>query len=435
MKKILALASLAAIASGNVYASKARLLALGEDLQTGGSIYFSDNRNIFMNAAYVNEYKDGVYLEWGSNGNSQTKKDEDHNPQAEGGFLKAAGNYVYGLHLGAESYITHEARQYLRPAYIAFPSGSNASKAHQDNQIDAFFGGEAPKFKWGTNVTYSQSKEDSNRMKQKSASVRLGLLGDKWQGFFNVAVMNEAELGALDNTGALTAGKDKFEGKLGFELGGSYDLSAVKVFAYWRHANWDQETASSVLGPVLGGNQTVIAAYTGKASFDTNRFRVGAGKEHKLTDKATLFAKLEGEMIKRAVEAKGTVKGDIDIDDYKVPLTLGMEYDAASWLTLRGSVTQYLISQADNDYDTALLAPGALSPAITGQYRPGKRTIANSTLVNTGMTLKFGNLSIDGLIGTSASNGDLSDGTAAKQKAGILSLDNLASRVAMTYRF
>src|SRR5690606_33819149 len=133
MKKIIALAGLAVLATNTAEASKARLLALGENLETAGSLYFSDNRNIFQNAAFIHEYKDGIYLEWGSQGNEfapalntnlNNKLDSDTNPHAEGGFLKSHGKYTYGVYVGAESYITHEARNYLRLL--------NSANIHQD---------------------------------------------------------------------------------------------------------------------------------------------------------------------------------------------------------------------------------------------------------------------------------------------------------------
>src|SRR5690606_37446966 len=161
MKKIIALAGLAVLATNTAEASKARLLALGENLETAGSLYFSDNRNIFQNAAFIHEYKDGIYMEWGAQGNENSsigalnnKADTDTNPQAEGGFLKSHGKYVYGLHIGGESYITHEARSYLRLR--------NSQQIHQDNQIDLFFGAaESEDFKWGVNLTYSNTKDDA----------------------------------------------------------------------------------------------------------------------------------------------------------------------------------------------------------------------------------------------------------------------------------
>lgn len=422
MKKIIALAGLAVLATNTAEASKARLLALGENLETAGSLYFSDNRNIFQNAAFIHEYKDGVYLEWGAQGDASNKADTDKNPQAEGGFLKSHGKYVYGLHVGAESYITHEARNYLRLA--------NSAPIHQDNQIDLFFGAaESEDFKWGVNVTYSNTKDDAPeaKAKQRSASIRLGAMGKKWEGYANVAVMNTAEAGAYTLVGADFVpgpGKDKFDGKLGYELGGSYDLGFAKAFGYWRHGSWKQDVDTAAN---LGPNPT-FALYQGKTEFDTNRVRLGLGREAQLSDRTTLFTKLEYVLTKREVDAKGA--GKADIDDYYVPFTIGLEHDATSWLTLRGSVTQYLVSEQDNSYNNTVAA--ALNSGVVGQFPKGKRTMENTTNVNAGLTLKFGDLAIDGVIGTSTGAGAIGD---TKSEKGVLSLDNLASRVAMTYRF
>lgn len=443
MKKIIALSALAVLASNTAEASKARLLALGENLETAGSLYFSDNRNIFQNAAFIHEYKDAVYLEWGAKGGQEAagigqlnnKADTDTKPQAEGGFLRSHGKFVYGLHVGAESYITHEARSYLRLR--------NSEAIHQDNQVDAFFGAaESEDFKWGVNVTYSNTKEDTARAKQQSASIRLGAMGKKWEGYANVAVLNKAEAGAVavnGGTGAVELaanGKDKFDGKGGWELGGSYDLGFAKAFGYWRHGAWEQEVDSATLGLAGATPVPTGAVYTGKTDFDTNRVRLGLGRETELNERTTLFTKLEYVMTKREVKAKGgTARGTANIDDYYVPVTVGLEHDATSWLVLRGSVTQYLVSQQDNSYSSALLAanlPPHISPMVTGTYPKGKRSFQNTTNVNVGATLKFGDLSIDGVIGTSTGAGAIGD---TKSEKGVLSLDNLASRVAMTYRF
>src|SRR5690606_39517802 len=63
MKRKLALALGLAVISSSAFATKARLQALGEDVY--GSKYISDNRNIFINAAYINLYKDQITYEYG----------------------------------------------------------------------------------------------------------------------------------------------------------------------------------------------------------------------------------------------------------------------------------------------------------------------------------------------------------------------------------
>jgi hypothetical protein len=422
-KQLIALASLALV-STPALATKARMIALGENINENiGSFYFSDSRNMFQNAAYINEYKDMVILEWGANGTSTgpggttIKADTDKTPQAEGGFTKSAGNYVYGLYLGSEAPYVNDFRGYTRSL--------NNDAFQQDNQLDGFFGGENSSLgKWGVNVTYSKSKNDAEKAKQESVSLRLGMIKNKIDTFLNVALMNKASIQSLSGVASTpNGGKDNFEGKMGLELGATYDAEVAKIFGYVRHAAWEHNADSTSVGATLP-----YTAYTGKFDGTYWLYQVGAGKEHKLNDKATLFTKVEYLNFMRKVEVtSGAADGEeINLDDYYAPVTVGLEYDAASWLTIRGSVVQNLVSQTNNDYDgnEANVSAGVLSVKPSG-----KRTIANSTNVNAGLTLKFGELSIDGVVGT--------DGTAnnSKTEKGNLTLDNLASRVAMTYRF
>lgn len=429
-KQLIAIAGLA-ILSTPAMATKARMLALGENINDNiGSLYFSDSRNIFQNAAYANDYKDMVIFEWGSNGTTagpngapgtttSIKGDTDVSSQAEGGFLKSHGNYVYGLYLGAESPYTNEIRSYSRSL--------NNDGFQQDNQIDAFFAGESAALgKWGVNATYSASEDEAQDAKQSSASVRFGMIKNKTEAFANIALKNEAEINSLSGvTAAPNGGTDEFKGKLGFELGATQDLEVVKVFGYVRHAKWEHDADSTSTGATLP-----YTAYTGKFDGTYWLYQVGAGREFKVNDKATLFFKGEYLSFKRKVEAtSGTADGsEINLDDYRVPVTVGLEYDAASWLTLRGSVVQNVLAETDNDYDGQA---ANVSAGVRARRPSGKNSSPNSTNVNAGMTLKFGELAIDGVIGTT-NNGTTGSTTA---ETGALTLDNLASRVAMTYKF
>ena len=434
-KQLIAIAGLAVL-STPAFATKARMIALGENINDNiGSLYFSDSRNIFQNAAYANDYKDMVIFEWGSSANTvqpspplpagtTVKADTDQNSQAEGGFLKSHGNYVYGLYFGAESPYTNEIRSYTR--------GLNNDAFQQDNQIDAFFAGQSAMLgKWGVNATYSASENDSVDAKQSSASIRFGMIKNKTEAFANIALKNKAEIGAAGPTGAQAAtGTDEFKGKLGFELGATQDLDLVKVFAYVRHAKWehDADSNSGNAGATPARPGVPATAYTGKFDGTYWLYQVGAGKEHRINDKSVLFLKAEYLNFMRKVEGgTGLADGEeINLDDWRVPVTIGLEYDAASWLTLRGSVVQNIVAGTDNDYDGN---EGAVSSGVLAKRTPGKNSTPNSTNVNAGLTLKFGELAIDGVIGTDGAN----NSTTAEK--GALTLDNLASRVAMTYKF
>ena len=64
-------------------------------------------------------------------------------------------------------------------------------------------------------------------------------------------------------------------------------------------------------------------------------------------------------------------------------------------------------------------------------------TFDNTTDVNAGMSLTFGRLVIDGLIGFNGTGGNLGNGTATStdDERGVFDTDRLLSRVGVTYSF
>ena len=407
MKKHLVLGAALAVLATPAFATKARLVALGEEIT--GSQYINDNRNIFLNAAHANNYKDTAIFELGGDGAAGTKQDTNLRPQAEGGVLYGWNNMVVGAYFGGESSQTNEARSYLV---------TNRRVIHQDNQIDLFLAGESS-VKWGANLTYSQNKDDTDGtfedLESKTLTARLGVVAGKIEGFANVSLINSFE-GDLD---AGAGDKEEFKGKLGYEVGGTYHIdNEASVFAFWRHAGWEQESSVSQAAAT-----PAAPAYTGEADATTDRFIVGYGRETKLNDKATLFYKASYVLNKRELDTKDD--GKATIDDYSVPVVVGLEHDSASWLTLRGSITQSIFNEQDNDYDEDLL-PLVNTNVVTANPDK-KRTRRNTTTVAAGATLKFGDFSVDGLLARD------SGGTGATN--GVLNSENLLTRVAMTYKF
>ena len=407
MKKHLVLGAALAVLATPAFATKARLVALGEEIT--GSQYINDNRNIFLNAAHANNYKDTAIFELGGDGAAGTKQDTNLRPQAEGGVLYGWNNMVVGAYFGAESSQTHEARSYLV---------TNRRVVHQDNQIDLFLAGESS-VKWGANLTYSQNKDDTDGtfedIESQTLTARVGVIAGKLEGFANVSLINSFE-GDLD---AGAGDKEEFKGKLGYEIGGTYHIdNQASVFAFWRHAAWEQESSVSQVAATAGA-----PAYTGEADAMTDRFIVGYGRETKLNDKATLFYKASYVLNKRELDTKDD--GKATIDDYAVPVVVGIEHDSASWLTLRGSITQSIFNEQDNDYDEDLLP--LVNTNVVAANPDKKRTKRNTTVVAAGATLKFGDFSVDGLLARD------SGGTGATN--GVLNSENLLTRVAMTYKF
>jgi hypothetical protein len=366
MKKQLVVALGLTVLAAPAFASKARLQALGEDVN--GSFYVNDNRNVFLNAAQVNNHKDLATFEWG---NTATTTDTTSAPRAEGGVFRGHNNLVYGLYLGSESNTSN-----------GFRAASGVAVA-EENNIDLFVAGDAG-IKWGANVTYSNSSKDETTAgddKQSALRTRFGVIAGDIEGWANINISNKAESGAQE-----------FKGKLGYKVGGVYHMNDYNIFADYQSFDGEAE-----------------GAFEGDLS--SNQLQVGAGRAMKLNDKATMFTKAQYTQTKQDIDAGPAAT---DIKSKAIPVVIGLEYDAASWLVLRTSVAQNIWSSVDNDGDK--------SPAH------------NTTVVNAGATLKFGELSVDGVIGNGVDNANASgDNTATGN--GNVRTDNLMSRVSTTYRF
>ncbi len=386
MKKQLTVALGLAVLATPALASKARLQALGED--NYGSQYINDNRNIWLNAAQINNHKDLVTYEFGST----TTADTAGTPRGEGGVYKTMGNMVYGVHFGGASSTSNA----LRTA-----AGAAAS---EQNNIDVFVGGDAG-LKWGANLGYARTANENRTSGAASESMRtrLGVISGDTQAYANLNLVNWAKAQA----------GDKFEGNMGYQVGLIQAWNGNTLFVDYR--SFDAENA------------------TEKKDIGLKRLEVGIGHVERLNDKSNLFMKasyLMGETENKTATGDatfGTGVGQCDTgnsavfcQEYKtsqVPVVVGLETEATSWLTLRGSVGTVVWGSEEDKND--------------------ERSIQNATIVNAGATLKFGELSVDGVIGNGAANGNdpAATSTGTGTTTGTLRTDLLMSRVSMTYRF
>lgn len=416
MKKLLSMALLMALISPQAFATKARLLALGMDeLDNEGSYYIEDSRNIFLNAANVNDYADIAIFEWGDNGyfptagsnnNDYASYDTDANPKAQGGFLKSHGEFVYGLYLGNESN-TSSLLKILSTAQGASLADNFLDTS--DNQVDFFLGSNFNGVDWGLNLIYTKSEFESIDSEDQGYGVRLGAKTDKWNFFLNSSLSGESKK-------PFNSGNDtqEFDGSIGLHVGGGYDISNEgRVYGYVKNFGWDQkdsQRAKDVNKDVEGSFTTYSAGY-------------GHTVEH---ENGTLFTDIHFRKREIEVEFDDAAK----VDELVVPVTIGYEAAATSWLTLRGSVRHNLYGATkNNNYSSLNQVIGGLAGKIFGADTGGKKsTIRNSTTVNTGASLTFGDLIVDGVIGTTINGID-------RENSGSLSLDEALARVGATYSF
>jgi hypothetical protein len=377
LKKQLAVTLGLAVLATPAFATKARLAALGES--TDGSYFISDNRNIFLNASEVNNHKDFVTYEWGD----AAAVDSAATPSAEGGFVINAGSLVYGAQMGRDNGYNAGAQS----VNGAIDNDYNAS-----NGLDLFVGGDAG-VKWGANLYYSSQTDDkfnaeNTAADEDEASTKVMDLSA------GIAQGNLAAFVKLGLTGKTTYDEAELDGdiqrKSDMKIGASYKHMGMTFFG---------EMASNKFVADVTGNEEEIK---------NNSMSLGAAKIYKLNDKSNLFAKVSYNTSKKDEDVADTVT-----KTKTIPATVGLETDATSWLTLRGSIGQNIMGTNDVEGD--------------------KNTIQNSTIVNAGASLKFGDLTVDGLIGNNADAESPAANTASGE--GQLRTDSLMSRVSMTYKF
>jgi len=366
-RNVLVIAGLAVL-STNAFASKARVQALGQDANRG-SEYIADSRNVFRNPAALNETKNYLVTEWGTASNS----DANNAPRAEGGFFREMGAFNYGLYLGNDG--TNNATR-LANGFLA-----------QDNALDLFLAGDMG-VKWGARLHYAGSKDEATTAgvskKNTAYGIGLGVVAGAIEGYANVDISDKSE-------GAAVSG-DEWKLKPSYLVGGSFTWTDYTIFASYENTKAEQKLATV--------NTTV----------KTSDIVVGVGRTMEVNPTARVFGDAK---VVISSDDSGTGK----VKNNTLPLTVGMEADATSWLTLRGAVSQNVFL---NQTKTAA----------------GKKiTNANTTTVNAGATLNFGKLKVDGLIGTTdaARNGTVTANNGTNQ--GVLTTDNLMSRVAVSYWF
>lgn len=371
MKRVLVIAGLAVL-STNAFASKARLEALSGN-NGAANRYISDEANLFRNAATINTHKNFVVTEWGAGAHA----DSQVAPRAEGGLFREAGALAYGLYLGNNG-VTNGR------------TGAAASFLSQDNALDLFLGGDAG-LQWGARLHYASTKNEpatgvAFTKKNTAFGLGLGVVSGAAEAYANVNLSDKSEGGTL--------AADEWKQKPTFTVGGSYNWSGYTFFGEFGNGKIEQ---------------TLNAAKTTEKDTDVT---VGVGRIMEINPTARVIADASFVYDLNKEEATGTTT---KTKNMTMPITIGFEAEATSWLTLRGSVGQNVILN-----NKKVEATGA---AVQ------KTTNANTTTVNGGATLTFGKLAVDGLIGTTSSTGT------AGSKTGVLSTSNLLSRVGVTYNF
>lgn len=369
MKKHLMVAAGLAVLSTSAFATKARLQALGQD--TSGSFFLDDTRSVFLNPAKLNTMNNYVVTEWGDADNAA---DSEANAHAEGGFFRKSGSMAYGLYFGNESNLNNTDR-----------TTEDANFRSADNNIELFFAGDMG-LQWGARVQYASSKDEPTGGIKKENDVLglgLGIVKNNIEAYANLLLKDESK--------GATVANDAFEADMGLQVGGSYSMNDMTFYVDYDKNGYEHKNAG-----------------TKENEVEKTTMTIGVAKEREISKTAKMFMDLRFTNFKNEDSVAKT-----EVKTKSLPLTVGFETEATSWLTLRASVSQNVVIGETETKGT------------------GKSTDSNTTNVNAGATLTFGKLMVDGVIGTTDAS---RTGTIDSEK-GSLATDNLMTRVAVHYWF
>ena len=368
MKNLIIIA--VALASVNAFASRARMTSLGN------SPHLIDTQTIFSNPADM-YYVGGDFVAIESGGTTGAGLNTP-NANAEGQVVRTFGDAKMGLALGHQSKNASSWATGLR-GFAGVPALTLTGNANQQNPVEISYGMKMGDMAVSGTLVYSNYSDKKNDEKESSAGLRGGM-----------------RMGPLDAKVAIGLGSvvetptSKYKGTGAFSIGAGYVMDTMYFSGLAEMGAAKREN----------GSGAEVSNVT------TQLIEVGMVNSHKKDGNEFFYGvKLSSATSKDAA----TPTPDLKLTTLSLPITLGLEVDALSWLTLRGSVTQsVLISSSKLDL-------GATTPT---EYAPGP----NTTVAALGAGLKFNNkLTLDGTLSTGSTQ--------------TVNTTNLLAQAGLTYLF
>lgn len=372
MKQLLVIAI--ALASTTAFASRARVTSLGN------SPHVIDTQRIYMNPANMFSFGDFVNMESG------TTAQGAEGTNTEGMLVRSMGDAKMGLSLGHRS---KNASAFGLRAIYAQAAGVSTTMTvvnNQQNPIELSYGMKAGDLTWAATLVYSNYDDKRNGVKESSAGLRLGALTGAWDIALGLGLGNKVETTAAPAV--------DFEGTMGISAYAGYTMDSMYYY-----------------GEVILAGAKMDVGGAEQANVDSTTVTLGAVDSLKKDGNEFFYgAKLVNTMVKNEKTAVAT--DDTEDTSLTLPVIVGLEAEATSWMTLRGSLTQTVLIN-DSKAETG--------STTTAEFAPG----ANNTVAAIGAGLKFNKVTIDGSLQ------GLTGGAANQQLNG----NTLLSTVGLTYMF
>ena len=341
MKTLLTLAIV--LASTSAFATRARVTALGN------AAHLVDASTVYSKPAHMFAVSDSLTIETGATnitpGTSATTEG------AEALVIRSAGDAKWALSLGHD-----DAKVYGQRAEVTTNTG--VVVPGQQNPFEVTYGMKAGDLAWAATLGYSNFNNKVAEVKENTMGLKLGAATSTWDATVDLGLVNKV-------TSGTAAAEEEFKGKSNIAIrGGMWISSDMYVYGDVDMGGYEVSVGGAAQSEVKTTDITVGAINTMKN--DGNEFFWGAG----LTSSTSK-------------DSKAVAPAQEKASSLSLPFIIGMEANAATWLTLRGSVTQNVLIQNAKTESTA----NTLTETAPG---------ANSTTFAAGAGLKLGKLSLDG---------------------------------------
>lgn len=299
-------------------ASRARLRAFNQD--SNGSFYVQDARNMFLNPAYLAAQKESLLLDWGKTERTGTTPTS---AEAEGGYVREMGKMNLALQLGRVNDFAKDIRAVNANLSDMTTNVNGGDFAEGQNNVDVLVAGEGD-VNWGGMLSVTRSKASTGvadkQAEVQAYEIRGGVLSTKFDVFGSMV------LGGQSVTESTTDAE--FEQKFSVTFGGGAQMSSDhRMYAKVRFATFDAQKKDNSVD------------YDG----DNIAAMIGVARTKELNKDARFFA--ASELSFQKLNADDNKASNID-EKYEItalPITLGIEADANTWLKFRGSVKQGIL--------------------------------------------------------------------------------------------
>ena len=355
MKQLLVVAIMLSTATS--FAARSRMNALGNPRHIQ-----NDSATLHTNPAYLHNVADSVTLESGST--STNVASGSVTTGAEATLVRTMGDAKFALNLGHDDATVADLRD-----------EANADLTQQ-NPLELTYGMKMGDMNVGAALGYSKYNDKKADAKEDTTLLKVGTQ----TATFDVAV-------SVSLVDKVTSGTNEYKGGSNINVVGGYWIDA-DLYAYGSIGMNGYKTST-------GGSDT--------ADYKSNEYEVGV--IHTIKNDGSEFFYGVG---LNSTKTEDSLGNKDESSEMSLPVMVGIEANAASWLTLRGAVVQtVLISDSKTEDNTGTLTEKA----------PGD----NTTTFTAGAGLKFNKVTLDGSL--------LANGSQA------LDANNMLGTVGLTYAF